>query len=113
MTVKGLGVSLKTIDAKNGSTHDTGIHKDSDSKKLSCNKTVNCPCFRFCWSQIPLLSLLMLTLSDLLCQGDDTSRRRDSLSGKCQEAVYVWCGPPPREGNKSLQAFNATHRMYS
>lgn len=38
MTVKGLGVSLKTIDAKNGCTHGTGIHKDNHLKSFRAIK---------------------------------------------------------------------------
>lgn len=63
MTVKGLGVSLKTIDAKNGCTHCTGIQKDNHFKKLSCNKTVNCPCLAFIGLYVSSVAYLHLSES--------------------------------------------------
>lgn len=57
-TVKGLGVSLKTIPAKNGCTLGTlskGIRKETLFLKLSCNKT-GLSLFWISWKH--LLSLL-------------------------------------------------------
>lgn len=55
------GLSLKTIDAKNGCTHGTLLNasiKTTIFQKLLCNKTVNYPCFRSYWTLFALLDFV-------------------------------------------------------
>lgn len=54
----------------------------------------------FAWLELACLISYVLS-----CQGNDSSWSGDALSGKCQEAVHVWCGPPSCQGNKSLTNF--------